>query len=89
MDRRVRFVLGRFASRISQVTITLTNLRGRYLSCRIVTSLRHAGQIITEDADSDMMVVVQRAVDRNGELVRRELDRQREQLQSERKLIKK
>jgi ribosome-associated translation inhibitor RaiA len=81
-ERRLRFVLGRFSGRISQVTVKLAMLEGQRMSCRIVVAFRRSGKISLDDTDRDVAVVLNRAVDRIGELVRRELDRRREHAQN-------
>src|SRR5262249_48795751 len=83
-ERRLRFVLGRFSGRISQVTVKLAMLEGQRMNCRIVVAFRRSGKIGLEDTDPDVAVVLARAVDRIGESVRRELDRRKEHAQNQR-----
>jgi hypothetical protein len=89
IERRIRFSLGRFASLITQASVRLAKVGEERLSCRIVVNLRRAGRIAVEDADRDLMDLIRQTSDRIGESVRRELDRQREQAETDRKLIKK
>ena len=82
IERRLRYVLGRFCIRITRVTVFLADLNGPRggmdKRCRIVVRLVRAGQVFVEDTDADLGVVVDRATDRVGQSVRRELERQRE-----------
>ena len=79
IERRLRFVLGRFGTRIARVTVYLTDLNGPRggmdKRCRIVVRLVRAGQVFVEDTDTDLGAVVDRATDRVGQAVRRELER--------------
>jgi hypothetical protein len=47
--------------------------------CRIVVRLLRSGQVSCEDTDADLGAVVNRAIDRVGQSVRRELERQHEE----------
>jgi ribosome hibernation promoting factor len=84
VERRLRFVLGRFASRISRVTVYLwaqgTQHRDAATGCRIVVRLSRKSKVRIEDTGKDLDTVANRAVDRAGESVRRELERLREHL---------
>ncbi|MDZ4782485.1 MAG: HPF/RaiA family ribosome-associated protein [Planctomycetia bacterium] len=82
IDRRLRFVLGRFGNRIGCVKACLADLNGPRggmdKRCRIVVHLPRSGVVIVEDTDGDIGSVVDRAADRAGQAVRRELERRRE-----------
>ena len=82
IERRLRFVLGRFSIRIARVTVYLADVNGPRggmdKRCRIVVRLVRAGQVFVEDTDTDVGAVVDRATDRVGQSVRRELERRRE-----------
>jgi len=82
IERRFRFVLGRFGTRIGRVMVYLADVNGPRggldKRCRIVVRLLRAGQVFVEDTDSDLGAVVDRATDRLGLSVRRELERRRE-----------
>jgi len=79
IERRLRFVLGRFGTHIGRVTVHLADLNGprggRDKRCRIVVRLVRTGQVFVEDTDTDLGAVVDRATDRVGQSVRRELER--------------
>jgi ribosome-associated translation inhibitor RaiA len=89
IERRLRFVLGRFAGRIGQVAVNLATLDSMRVNCRIVVSLTRNGKIEVEDMDKDIAALVKRSVDRIGASVRRELDRRREHSESHGNFVKK
>jgi ribosomal subunit interface protein len=82
IERRLRFVLGRFGSRIGRVTVLLGEPIGPHGTtgkrCRIVVRLLSSGRVSFEDTDPDLGAAVNRAIDRVGQSVRRELERQHE-----------
>ncbi len=82
IERRLRFVLGRFGTRISGVTVFVADLNGPRggidKRCRIVVRLIRSGEVFVEDVDTDLGVVMDRAADRVGLSVSRELERRRE-----------
>jgi ribosome-associated translation inhibitor RaiA len=79
IERRLRFVLGRFSGRVSRVTVFLTELNranGKAAKrCKIVVQLDRSGRVCVEDTDADFESVADRATGRIGRSVRRELDR--------------
>ena len=79
IERRLRFVLGRFGTHIGSVQVHLADLNGPRggmdKRCRIVVRLVRAGQVFVEDTDNDLGAVVDRATDRVGQSVSRELER--------------
>ncbi len=79
IERRLRFVLGRFAGRVSRVTVLLRELNrahGRMAKwCKIVVQLDRSGQVCVEDTDADFQSAADRATGRIGRAVHRELDR--------------
>ena len=81
LERRMRFVLGRFGSRVGRVTVHLADGSGpgggTAPHCRIAVRLVPAGRILVEDSDPVPEAMVERVTDRVGQAVRRELERQR------------
>jgi ribosome-associated translation inhibitor RaiA len=79
IERRLRFVLARFAGRVSRVTVLLRELNrahGRMAKhCKIVVQLDRSGQVCVEDTDADFQSAADRATGRIGRAVHRELDR--------------
>ncbi len=82
LERRLRFVLGRFGNQIGRVTVHLTEMNGSQVEtghrCRIVVHVGAAGRVLVEDTDTDLGAVVNRTVDRVGQVVLRELARRHE-----------
>lgn len=81
-ERRLRFALGRFGPCIRRVCLRLDDVNGPRggidKSCRIVVGLAQGGEVIVEDADSDLRALLDRSADRAGRAVERRLDRLRE-----------
>jgi len=84
IQRRLWFVLGRFASRIGYVTVDLSERensgRGKTKQCRIIVNVLRSGRLRAEETGPDLEGVIERANYRVGHQVRREIEQQREQL---------
>lgn len=82
IERRLRFALSRFQSRIGQITVRLADTNGPRggidKRCRIVVDLLPSGQAVVEDEDSEIEVAVNRASDRLHRQVSRILERRRD-----------
>jgi hypothetical protein len=80
--RRLRFVLGRFGSRVRRVTVHLaeTNAHtgGTDKGCRIVALLVPSGRVCVEVSETDLGSALTRAAERVGPAVSRELMRRRD-----------
>jgi putative sigma-54 modulation protein len=76
-ERRLRFVLGRFGSRIRRATAYVTDGKtapsGLNKRCRIMVSLRPSGQVVIDVADKNVQAVLKHAVDRIGPAIGRDL----------------
>jgi ribosome-associated translation inhibitor RaiA len=83
IERRLRFVLGRYGGKLGRVTVYLANLTyphgGAGFHCRILVRLLRSGRFSMEDTDPDLGAVVNRTMDRMGQAVRREMERQHEE----------
>lgn len=81
VERRLRFALTRFSSRIGRVTVFLADQNGPRggidKTCRIVVRLRAGGDVVAEVSDVDWEVAVDRATTRIGHTTGRELARRR------------
>jgi predicted component of type VI protein secretion system len=81
LERRVRFMLARFCSRIDRVTVRLENLDGTIggmkVRCRIVIRLAPFGQVSVDVAAVDLDVALNWAANRIRPAVDRELFRWR------------
>ena len=81
VERRLRFVLARFRSRIRWVTLYLAadgaadDKDGMAKKCRVVVSLLGHSQVQVEVTDSTLDAAVSRATRRIGQFVHRELER--------------
>ena len=82
IETRVRFALGRFSSRIGQVSARVEDLNGprggRDKRCRIIVKMRGSGQLSVEAMEEELSEAVSRAADRAARRVQRELERRRE-----------
>ena len=78
VERRVRFALHRFGSRVGQVTVRICGNGPAESSCRISTEILPFGRIAVEECDADMFVASDRATGRISRLFGRELERARD-----------
>jgi hypothetical protein len=80
--RRLRFVLGRFGSRVRRVTVDLADANapagGADKGCRIVALLAPNGRVCVEVRETDLGSALTRAAERVGPAVSRELLRRRD-----------
>ena len=79
LERRVEFALGRLGRHVSRVWVHLADDHGARggsdKRCRVLVRLQHLPDVLIDDRDSDLNVVIDRAVNRAGLTVRRELSR--------------
>ena len=79
LARRVEFALGRLGQHVSRVSVHLADGHKHHgvsdKRCRILVRLQHLPDVIIEDRDSNIDVVIDRAVNRAGMTVRRVLSR--------------
>ena len=82
VERRMEFALKQFNSWITRVQVHLEDVngprRGIDKQCRILVNIKGGKTIKVEDLDVDMIAAVNRAADRLGQVVSREVDRRRE-----------
>ena len=82
VQRRMNFALEQFNSWITRVQVHLEDVngprRGIDKQCRILVNLKGGKTIKVEDLDVDLIAAVNRAADRVGQVVSREVDRRRE-----------
>lgn len=80
--RRMDFALEQFDSWITHVQVHLEDVNGPKKGidkqCRILVNLKGGKTIKVEDIDIEMAAAVNRAADRVGQAVGREVDRRRE-----------
>ena len=82
LERRVQFALGRFASEVRTVQLTLTDVNGPKggsdVLCRVKIDLKGSGDVKVSGTDVSAEVVVAGVVDRAARSLSRMLDRQRD-----------
>lgn len=82
IERRLDFALSQFGNFVSRVTVTLADVNGPRggpdKQCRLLIHLRSGSLVKVEDTDEDMTAAVNRAADRAGHAVARQLERIRE-----------
>ena len=80
--RRIRFTLGRFASRVGRVVIRISDVNGAKggvdQCCRISAELLPSGKVVLEQTDADLFNAIDRAAERVGQAFRREIQRLRD-----------
>jgi ribosome-associated translation inhibitor RaiA len=81
IERRILFALARFSNRVARVTVRVSDVNGPHGGldklCRIMVVLRGARNVQVEDLDAGLYAVIDRAADRAGRSVGRELARDR------------
>lgn len=81
-ERRLRFAVGRFASRIERLTVRVDDVNGPKggvdKECEIVVKLVPWGGLKVEERDVDLYLAVDRATDRLRRSVAREVRRRRD-----------
>lgn len=82
IERRVQFALGRFASEVRTVQLTLTDVNGPKggsdVLCRVKVVLKGSGDVNVSGTDVSVEVVVASVVDRAARTLSRMLDRLRD-----------
>ncbi len=78
VERRLRFALGRFGSRVGQVTVRIGADGWAQGRCRVSTEVLPFGRVAVDESDPDLFAAIDRATGRIGRLFGRELERARE-----------
>ncbi len=82
VERQMNFALGQFNSWITRVKVHLEdvngNKRGIDKQCRILVGLKGGKTIKVQDLDANLTAAINRAADRVGQAVSREVDRRRD-----------
>jgi ribosome hibernation promoting factor len=80
--RRIRFALGRVASRVGRVVIRMSDVNGARggvdQCCHISAELLPTGKVVLEQTDADLFTAIDRAAERVGQAFRREIQRLRD-----------
>jgi ribosomal subunit interface protein len=82
VERQMNFALGQFESWISGASVHLEDINGPKggvdKQCRVLVNLKGGKTLKIEDVDADLAVAVNRAADRLGHAVSREIEKRRE-----------
>jgi putative sigma-54 modulation protein len=80
--RRIRFALGRFASRVGRVVVRVSDINGVRggvdQCCHISAELLPSRKVVLDQVDADLFSAIDRASERLGQALRREIQRTRE-----------
>jgi ribosomal subunit interface protein len=81
IERRIHFALSRFDHRIRKVEVKVEDVsgprRGKDKRCSVAVRIAPGRRVAIDDLDSDILVAVDRAADRIGRAVAREVERQK------------
>ena len=81
-ERQLRFALTRTSARIKRVVVRLGNTNrprgGEDKFCRMQVYLEHATPVLIEDSGADLYLVIDRAAERAGRNVTKNVDQLRE-----------
>ena len=81
-DRRIRFALGRFAPRVDRVMVRITDINGVRggvgQRCHVRVQFPPKGHLVVDQVDADLFTAIDRASERIGEALRREIQRTRD-----------
>lgn len=79
LERRLDFALGRLSRHVTRIWVHLADENGQRggidKRCRILVRLQHLPDVLVEDRDADLPALIDRAVNRAGLAVRRELSK--------------
>ena len=79
---RLGFALAHGAETIDRVTVRLSDINGPRggadKRCHIHVAVAHQADVVIEDIQADMYVAIDRATDRAGRALARQIERQRE-----------
>jgi putative sigma-54 modulation protein len=79
IERRLGFALERFARRIRRVRVSIGDLNGSRggvdKRCRVTVVLVHSTMLVLEERDSSMYAAIDRAADKAGMCIGRQLKR--------------
>ncbi len=79
--RRMRFAMGRFASRVGRTVIRISDVNGARggidQCCRVTAEVLPSGRVVVEQVDADLFTAIDRACERVGQAFRRRIERVR------------
>jgi ribosome-associated translation inhibitor RaiA len=78
-ERRLQFAFSRFASRITSISMGLSDQNGPRGGvdklCQLRVSLKHASEVVISEQDADLATCIARAVDRASRAAARVIER--------------
>jgi ribosome hibernation promoting factor len=78
-NRRIRFALGRFASRVGRIIVRISDINGVRGGvdqwCHISAELPPSGRVVSDQVDADLFNAIDRASDRVGQAFTRKIQR--------------
>lgn len=77
VERRLRFALARFGSRVGPITVSIEGEGPVQTRCRIAAEVLPVGRVAVQESNSDLFAAIDRAAGRIGRLFGRELERVR------------
>lgn len=82
IERRLRFCLGRFESRVRRVTVRISDINGPRggtdKRCRLTIGLIPSDTIDVQEVNADLFAAIDRAAERAGQALARKLHRARD-----------
>ena len=94
IERRLRFCLGRFETRIRRVSVRIFDINGPRggadKRCRVTVRLIPSDVIVVQEVNADLFAAIDRAAERAGQTLARKLHRARDlrtQRESVRRLV--
>jgi putative sigma-54 modulation protein len=78
IQRRLHFALGRFGSRVGQVSVRIGAHGRSNVSCDIIAEVLPWRRVTVQESDADLFSAIDRATGRIGRLFGRELERARD-----------
>ena len=80
--RRIRFTLGRCASRVGRVIVRISDINGVRggvdQCCHISAELLPSGKVVLDQVEADLFTAIDRAAERAGQALRRKIQRRRD-----------
>ena len=80
--RRIHFALGRFAPRVGRIVVRISDINGVRggvdQCCQISAELLPKGRVVLDQVDADLFSAIDRASERIGQALRREVRRARD-----------
>jgi putative sigma-54 modulation protein len=80
--RRIRFALGRFASRVGRIVVRISDVNGTRggvdQCCHVRAECLPSGKVVLQQVDADLFAAIDRATERVAQTFKRDIQRTRE-----------